>query len=217
MLPMSAFFRLGAHATVYRPLPVGTALFLPLVVLVWLAVFPPHALDMAIARWFFSDGAFVAQSDPFFRCVLHQAMKRPAIMVAGAALLTALASRLIFREPSQKALSRVLFERSLYILIVLLLSLQIITTLKATTGVRRIGTGHGSCLRLDQSAGPMLAGRPRLERFCPVCSVFRFSRCAPAPGARPLCRGICSRMRVRRSAHDAGGALFVAQHRHVRD
>lgn len=132
---MSAFFRLGAHATVYRPLPVGTALFLPLVVLVWLAVFPPHALDMAIARWFFSDGAFVAQSDPFFRFVLHQAMKRPAIMVAGAALLTALASRLIFREPSQKALSRVLFERSLYILIVLLLSLQIITTLKATTGV----------------------------------------------------------------------------------
>lgn len=135
VMKFTSVFRPVSVPRTYRPLGLGTTVLVPLLVLVWLTVFPPHALDMAVAHWFYSDGTFVAQTDPFFRYVLHAGLKRPAIMVAVGALLTAVAARIIFREPAQKELSRLLLERAVYILIVLLMSLQIITTLKATTGV----------------------------------------------------------------------------------
>lgn len=120
-------------AATVRPLPLFAFCIVPVWALSMLVVFPPHDLDLALARLFYNNG-FVYQTDPLFEWFFHKALKGIPVGVVLVSLLhliwvNGVASGLTHQQ------KRMHTGRDLYIIIALASSLALVSFLKLTTGV----------------------------------------------------------------------------------
>ncbi len=114
-----------------RPLNLLICLFLPAWLLLWLVVFAPHALDLAVARAIDQAGlgpALDAAFGSWIRPFLHEVSKYTAIAAAALVLFRLIGSlRAPAADPERKKL--------VYILAAMLACVALVGFLKQTTGV----------------------------------------------------------------------------------
>lgn len=130
----SALSYVRAHSV--RPYSLLLWLALPILTFVWLWFLPPHALDISIAKVFYSDGTWWGRTQWWVQPFLHQAPKYLSILIAAAAAARLL--RLKFsRTPNSVDSSQSVDEikRLAYLLASMLACVLAVYFLKTSTGV----------------------------------------------------------------------------------
>ena len=115
-----------------RPLNLLLCIVLPAWLLLWLAVFPPHAVDLAVARAIDQAGIAAALDSSlgaWARPFLHEASKWTAIASAAVVVFVLVSGWRTHAEQPQRT------KRLVYILAAMLACVALVGFLKQTTGV----------------------------------------------------------------------------------
>ena len=155
---------------------------LPLLGFAWLWFLPPHSLDIAISKVFFSDGVWWGRTQWWVEPLLHQAPKYLSILIAICA--AGKLSRLWAKTSSSRVAreeARPEMQRLMYLLVSMLACVLVIYFLKTSTGVscpaKTVEFGgvneiKSAALAFVLAAFPATVGRAGRPEAVFACSVF---------------------------------------------